>query len=216
MFPLPANIYFEIAAFLTGVIFWYKIKRPRLRLLVPFLFFIVVVEFLGRHISKDLHQSNAWLYNISIPVEYLFYAFLFSNFYKRKFSKSLVKLFLVVFPIWVLINLFFVQGFFEFNTNFLKVGSFCMILLCFLVFVELLMGEELINPFTQPLFWIACGLFLFNAGEFTYNTFSDLMMRKWQYGKNLFEQINNNLIFVLYTCIIIAIISSLWAPKEKT
>ncbi len=215
MFPLPANIYFEIAAFLTSVIFWNKIKNTRLRWLLPFLLFIVVVEILGRYIRKELHAPNVWLYNISVPLEYLFYSFLFSTFYKKNFSVALVKLFLVVFPVWVLVNIIFVQGFYNFNTHFLKVGSFCMLLFCLLVFVELLMGEELVNPFTEPIFWIACGLFLFNAGEFTYNIFSDIKMENWTTGEKLFLQINNNLIFVLYTCIIIAIISSLWAPKEK-
>lgn len=215
MFPLPANIYFEIAAFLTSAIFWSKLKKIGLRWLMPFLFFIVSIEFLGRYIYRVLHLPNVWLYNISIPIEYLFYAFLFSTFYKRKLSLSIVKLFLIVFPIWSLLNILFVQGFYNFNTNFLKVGSFCMMLLCLLVFVELLMGEELINPFRQPIFWIASGLFLFNAGEFTYNIFSDIMMRNWKYGQRLFQQINNNLIFVLYTCIIIAIISALWGHREK-
>ena len=216
MFPLPANIYFEIAALLTSVIFWSKIKNSRLRWLLPFLLFIVMVELIGRYIRKELHTPNAWLYNISVPVEYLFYAFLFAPFYKRKFSSIAVRLFLILFPIWCLANILFVQGFYNFNTNFLKAGSFFMILFCFLFFVELLMSEELINPFRQPVFWIACGLFLFNAGEFTYNTFFDLMILKWESTEKLFQQINNNLIFVLYSSIIIAIISSTWAPKEKT
>ena len=112
----------------------------------------------------------------------------------------------------------FIHGFYEFNYNFLKIGSISIVFFCFLFFMELLMNEELVNPFTQPIFWIACGLFLFNAGEFTYNTFSDMdiLAEKWQYAKKLFEQINNNLIFVLYASIIIAIISTVWIPKEKT
>jgi hypothetical protein len=216
MFPLPANIYFEIAALLTSIIFWKKLKTPRLRWLLPFLLFIVVIELLGRHIRIDLHAPNAWLYNISVPIEYIFYAFLFAPYYKNKFSKITVKLFLFIFPVWGLINILFVQGFYNFNTNFLKTGSFFMILFCLLVFIELLMSEELINPFRQPVFWIACGLFLFNAGEFTYNSFFDIMIVKWKSTEKLFLQINNNLIFVLYSSIIIAIISSIWVTKEKT
>ena len=215
MFPLPANIYTEIGAFLTSVICWNHIKSSRLRWLVPFLFLIVFVELSGRYIRKELHESNAWLYNISIPFEYMFYVFLFVPFYNKKIGKLAARFFLIAFPIWVVINIFFVQGFYNFNTNFLKIGSFCMIFFCFLVFLELLLSEEMINPFKQPIFWIASGLFIFNAGEFSYNTFADTMMKKWSYGKSLFGQINNNLIFVLYISIIIGITSSIWGQKEK-
>ena len=216
MFPLPANIYAEIAAFLTSVIFWGNIKSSKLRWLCPFLFFILAVELCGRFFYKELHVSNAWLYNFSVPVEYLFYTFLFYSFYKRKFNKTLAVVFLTVFPVWVLVSLVFINGVYLFNDNFLMTGSISMVLFCFLFFIELLMNEELVNPFRQPIFWIACGLFLFNAGEFTYNTFLDILIGKWVYGKKLFEQINNNLIFVLYTSIIIAIIIPTWIPKEKT
>lgn len=215
MFPLPANIYFEIAAFVTSAIFWRNIKSTGLRWLMPFLFLIVLVEISGRYIRKVHHLPNAWLYNISVPIEYLFYTFLFYTFYQKKNNRRAAKIFLIVFPLWVLTNIFLVQGFYFFNTNFLKIGSFFMLLFCFLAFMEILMSEEMINPFRQPVFWIACGLFLFNAGEFTYNTFFDIMILKWQIKESLFLQINNNLIFVLYTSIIIAIISSLWATKEK-
>ncbi len=216
MFPLPANIYAEIAAFLTSVIFWPQLRLTKLRWLPLFLFFIVGVELTGRHIYKSMHQPNAWIYNISVPVEYLYYSYLFYTFYSRKIYRYAACLFIAGFTVWVIISIFFISGIYTFNDNFLKAGSISMVLFCLLYFIELLMADEMINPFTQPMFWIACGLFLFNAGEFAYDTFSHILMKKWMYGKKLFAQINNNLIFVLYSSIIIAIISAAWIPKEKT
>lgn len=164
----------------------------------------------------ELGQINAWLYNLSIPIEYLFYAFLFYSFYNKQVNKKLALGFIILFALWVPVSLFIVNGFFLFNNNFLKTGSISIVLLCLLYFFEILMAENMVNPFHLPMFWLACGLFLFNAGEFTYNTFSDWLLDEWAPGKKLFGQINNNLIFVLYTSIIIAIITPLWAHRDKT
>lgn len=215
MFPLSTHNYIELAALITSVIFWYKIKNTYLRWFLPFLLFINIIELSGRYIRKVMHAPNAWLYNISVPIEYVFYAFFFYTFFKRKFNKMVAKIFLIVFPVWVIINISLVEGFYSFNTHLLIVGSFFMLLLCLLFFIELLRKEDMYNPVTQPAFWIVCGLFLFSAGEFAYDTFSHILMVKWEYGEKLFHQINNNLIFVLYSCIIIAIISSLWKHEEQ-
>ncbi|HMO63371.1 MAG TPA: hypothetical protein PKC39_13845 [Ferruginibacter sp.] len=216
MFPLPANIYAEIAAFAASVIFWSNIKTSVLRWLCPFLLFIVMVELTGRYIYKELHVSNAWLYNISVPAEYLFYTMLFYFHYSLKYNRILAKGFLLIFPVWVVVSILFINGFYTFNFNFLKTGSICISFFCLLYFYEVLTSEAMLNPFKQPMFWIACGLFLFNAGEFAYNSFADILMKKWSYGKKLFSEINNNLIFVLYSAIIIAIVLPSWAHREQT
>jgi hypothetical protein len=208
MFPLAPSMYIEIAAFITSLVFWKKIKASRLRWLTLFLSLIVLVEFVGRYIRTVLHQPNSWLYNISVPIEYLFYAFLFQSFYKKKVFKEVVRIFLFCFPIWCVFNILSVQGFFNFNTNFLKLGSFCMIVLSFFIFIEMLTTEDMVNPFLQPLFWIASGVFLFNAGEFTYDMFMDFMVKEWRINEMLFIQINSHLIFVLYSSICISTIST--------
>jgi hypothetical protein len=216
VFPLPAYLFTEIAALLASVIFWRNLKTSVLRWLPYFLFFIVAIEFTGRYIYKELHSSNAWLYNLSIPIEYLFYAFIFLKFYQKKNNKLIAKTFLTLFPLWVLFSIIFAKGLFEFNISFLKIGSIFTSLFSLLYFYEVLSNDELINPFKLRMFWITCGLFLFNAGEFAYNTFADTLMKEWKYGKKLFAEINNNLIFVLYSAIIIAIVIPPWAHREKT
>jgi hypothetical protein len=214
MFPLSLNNYIEIVAFLTSVIFWFKLKKTGLRWFMPYLLFVVVVELTGRYYSRELHKSNAWLYNVSIPLEYLFYTYLFFvHYYNRKFKKIATGFFLI-FPLFTGINFLFIQQTVRFNTNFLKVGSFFMIIFCCLYFIDLLRIEKIVNPLKLPMFWISSGLLLFNAGEFVYNTFFELFFKNWDNGLKLFREINNNLIYILYCCIIIGIISLLWNQEE--
>jgi hypothetical protein len=207
MFPLSIQIYFEITALLTGILFWYKLKKTRLYWLLPFMIFIVGVELYGRYLRKELHQSNAWMYNISVPIEYLFYGFLFYLHYSRKLFLQIVIFFLIFFLIFVVGNILFIQGFGKFNTNILKVGSFCIIILCCMYFAELLSKDAQVNLIKEPMFWLTTGVLLFNTGEFFYALFADYLTKSHlDRARKIFSSINNKLIWVLYTCIAISII----------
>ena len=74
---LPLFYYFEILAFITSAVFLFKANNRSLRWFPFFLFFIVAVEFTAMYIRQVLHQPNVWLYNFSIPVEYLFFGLIF-------------------------------------------------------------------------------------------------------------------------------------------
>lgn len=216
MFPLPIHIYFEIAALLASIIFWYKLKNTRLKWLLPFMIFMVSIELSGRYIRIELRQPNAWLYNLSVPIEYLFYALLFYLHYGRKVFKQTAIGFLIGFSIFALCNILFIQGIERFNTNILKAGSFCMIILSCLYFVELLSREDHFNLISEPMFWIATGVFLFNTGEFFYTLFSDYLIKNdLDKTRKIFSSINNKLIWVLYTCIVISIICTKQKKFQK-
>jgi hypothetical protein len=211
MFPLSPHNYFEIATLLVSIIFWPKLKETNFRWLLPFMIFIVAVEMYGRYLRNDLRQPNAWLYNYSIPVEYLFYATLFYLYHKKKSFKRISLGFMILFIVFVGIN-FLIQGHQKMNTNMLKVGSFCMIVLCCLVFMELLSSDKTVNYLKEPIFWIATGVLIFNTGEFLYTLFTDYLIRNHlDRTRKIFSSINNKLIWILYTCIIISI---LCIPKK--
>jgi len=205
MLPFPVHIYFEIVALLTSLVFWNKIKCSKLKYFVFFLMFVVCVELTGRYIRKVLHQPNVWLYNLSIPIEYLFYSFIFYLHYKTNSFRVLAAWFLVLFTLFVGINLIFVSGLISFNTQAVTVGSFFMILFSLLFFYDLYLKFDSGIVLMEPMFWIASGILIFNAGEFTYNLFSPyLVNRGFDNAARLFTTINNKLIWVLYSLLTIA------------
>jgi hypothetical protein len=207
MFPLPIHIYFEIASLIAGMIFWYKLRYSKLCWLLPYLVFIIAIEFTGRYIRTELRQPNSWLYNMSVPIEYLFYGFLFCLHYTTRIFFRISSYFLMIFTAFAISNILFIQGFQRFNTNILKVGSFSIIILSCLYFTEVLSNEIKGNLLKQPMFWLTTGLLLFNTGEFFYTLFSDYLIKNHlDETRRVFASINNKLIWVLYTCISIAII----------
>lgn len=216
MFPLPINIYFEIAAFITSVIYWRHLKNSRLRWLMPFLLFIVCIELSARYITRELHMTNnGWLYNIAVPIEYLFYAYCFSLHLTMPKYRRFAIAFLYFLPFFGIFNMAFIQGPIVFNNNILKVGSICMIILCCLYFLNLLKIEKIVNPVSMPFFWITSGLLIFNIGEFVYISLSSILFADWTTFRSLVKLINNNLIYVLYGSIIIGLILAKWDPEEK-
>ena len=173
-----------------------------------------MVELYGKYLRSE-HKANGWLYNISVPIEYLFFAFIFQVYFKTSLFKSISKWFLILFTLFVLINIFFIQGVQHFNTNILKAGSFSMILLSCFYFAELLNWESQTSLLKEPMFWIATGVFLFNTGEFFYTLFSDYLIKNHlDRARHIFSSINNKLIWVLYTCLSISFICTEKKPLK--
>ena len=207
MFPLTLDIYFEIGAFIISLLCYQSIRDKPLKWFIPFLFFIILVELTGRHIKKDLHLTNSWLYNISIPLEFSFYIFLFYKNYLNQLFRKTAMLLLIAFPLFCFVNIIFLQGFYDFNTNILLAGNCIAIILCCQFFVDLFQREEAINLLLEPMFWISTGLLFFNIGELSYSMFYQyLLQHRHDATGKLFILIHKNLIYFLYSFISIGIL----------
>jgi hypothetical protein len=207
MFPLTLDIYFEIGAFIISLLCFRSLRDKPLKWFIPFLFFIIMVELTGRHIRKDLHLPNSWLYNISIPLEYCFYTFLFYKSYTNRLFRQTAVSLLILFPAFCIVNILFLQGFYSFNTNILLVGNCITIILCCQFFVDLFQREVEINLLVEPMFWISTGLLFFNIGELSYSMFYQyLLQHRHDATGKLFILIHKNLIYFLYSFISIGIL----------
>lgn len=180
---------------------------------MPFLLFMLIVEIIGNYLDHVLDVSNAIVYHYSIPVEYMFYAFLFSLHYRSQKFKKAAYAFILLLPVFAIINYFIIQQGEQFSTHVLTVGSFFMIVFSCLYFVELLGLDQIVHPLRVPFFWIVTGVFLFNAGEFVYDVFFSQLFVDWAEGLKLFKTINHSLLYVLYSCISIGIILTYGSKK---
>ena len=207
MFPIPVNIYFIIFSFLVSLFCYPSIKHRALAWFIPFLLLMISVELTGRYIRTGLHLANSWLYNIFIPVEYLFYTYLFYRYFEDKVFKKIAKTIMVLIPVAAVINIVFIQGFYSFNTNTLLAGNCIMICFCLLFFTDLFKREEEMVLLTSPMFWITTGVLLFNLGELSYNLFFDYILKNRHDPKAMvFTAINGKLVYVLYTMISIGLL----------
>jgi hypothetical protein len=216
MYPFPIHIYFEIAAFLASLIFWNKLKDTKLRWFAGYLFLIIVVEVLGWYLPGYLHKKNGWLFNVSVPIEYLFFSFIFLIHFLKVINRKIVLAFVTVF-----IPYFFYYSFFKgintFNANYLLYGSLAMIIFSILYFIEQYNKVSAANIWTEPMFWVVTGVFLFNAGEFSYNFLSKFIIKnKLDTTIVLFKSINNKLIILFYLLITVGFVCQKITKQFKT
>lgn len=193
----PFHIYFEIIAVLTCILFWKSVKNTKLHWFLPYLIFIVFVEVMGWYLPQ-IGMRQSWLFNISVPIEYLFFSFIFFAHYERKLNRKFALGFIIAFLIYVILYSL-TKGIYKFNTYYLLIGSLVMIILCVLYFYEQYIKINTENIWSDPMFWIATGVFLFNAGEFSYNFLSKFIVKnRLDPTIHLFRLINNKLIIVFY------------------
>lgn len=207
MFPLPLHIYFGLAAAAVSILSWRSLSATRLRWFIPFLLFIVVVELSARYLTYELKQPNAWLFCLSVPFEYIFYAFMFWNFYQTAIFKKIAVVFMAAVFIYSIYSLVFITKLAFFDMNILVGGNLAMFVLSILYFVELYNYNDPQPLLKTPAFWIVTGIFLFNTGEFCYNLLSMLVIDDgFDKTLKIFKSINNSLILVLYSFFIIGFV----------
>lgn len=217
MLPIPFYLIIEIFALITSVIAYPKMKGYRLHWFSYFLFFIVTVELVGRYFSRVLHLSNVWLYNITVPIEYLFYCFIFSRYLTSKISRKIIPISVVSFLIATLLSYVQYGNNAIFHSETLFLGNFIVVLLSCMYFYELFLKLEHINLLQEPIFWIVSGLLLFNSGEILYSIVVPLLKSNGLVDKDskIFLEINNQMIVVLYLSYSIAFLCTLSTFKYK-
>ena len=203
MLPLPFFIYVELAAFIISLLTYNSLKGTAFRPFPFFLLFIVTVELTGTYIAKVLHRQNAWLLNISTTLEFIFYAYIFSRTLRNPAYKKMTLGFIAFFPVLVILNMAFIQGFTEFHSYTNALGSVLMIIFCSLFFYELLLNPLEGELHKVPMFWVSTGILFFYLGDLSFNLLYNLEKSEAM-GRVLFKSINNNLILILYSCFIIA------------
>ncbi len=207
MFPLPAIFWFEIGAFLISLLCYQQIRNGTLKWFIPYLFFIVCVELTALYMKNVLKMHNVKLYNLSVPIEYSFYAYLFYRYLEGPMIKRTALISLIFIPCFSYFNLLFVEGFTNFSTTNLLVSSGIVVILCCAYFVDLFRGEEEIALLREPMFWITTGVLFFNLGGLSPNLFWQYLLRNTskEYS-DLIQLINDSLIYVLYTFISIGLL----------
>lgn len=205
MFPLLLINYIECSALLVSILAYPRLLGSSLRWFPLFLLFIVLVDFTGRYIQVVLRAENAWLFNISSTLEFVFYAFIFETAFLDKGYKQIVQWFINFYPVLVLFNLVFIQGFTHFHSYTMMMGSVFMIAFSCLFFYELWMNPREGDLARDPMFWIGTGILFFNLGGLIYSLLLNFPY-KYVYNtcSNLFQTIINILNLVLYSCFIIA------------
>jgi len=201
MFHPSIDDCFALCAFIISVLNFHHLKRTGLQLFPLFLFFILVVK----GVKLILPHETLWLYNISTTVAFIFYAYILSLILQDTAFRTMALRFAFVYPVLVLFNLFFIQGFTRLHSYTMILGALFMIIFCGLFFYELLLDPREDQLLKDPGFWVSTGILFYYLGDLSYDILFNLLQKyATNTGWKLFINIDNNLTLILYTCFIIA------------
>lgn len=202
---LSLHDYLGLIALLVSLACYKSLKHSPLIGFIPVLAFTLVVEWgalFGLYIIND---SNHWIYNILTTVEFAFYFYLFSKLLADQTLKKAAHFSVFLFPVVVVGNCIWFQGFNQFHTNTYILGSLLIIFFSCFYFYQLLQTPKELKLFAIPFFWISIGLFFFYAGQFVLMAiFPHLAYKKDGTFDKIFHAVVDNLNIFLYCCFIIA------------
>lgn len=197
--------YTVLLCFLTSIFCFRKLKQSVLVWFIPLLGIVLVVEWGSVFRNFQINGSNHWIFNILTTIEFVFYFCLFYHAPNQLKAKTAAFFTAVFFPVVVIANCIFFQGFNQFHTNTYVLGSLLIVLFACLYFRQLLQTPAEINLFRIPFFWIATGLLFFYAGQVVVMAiFPHLAYAKDETFTEIFFTVVHNLNVLLYCCFIVA------------
>jgi hypothetical protein len=168
--PFIACLYLAavLAAFLSSLI-TFRLDLPfHLKLFSYLLWLTFPVEVLSAYLIYFAHKSNVWLYNIFTLPEFWLYGYYYLLMIHQPRLRIILKIFLVIFPIFWGITVFLVFGFNVWNSYVIILGSFFSVVFSLMYYYRLIIDPEIYPLRNLPEFWIASGMLIFYLGALPY------------------------------------------------
>lgn len=167
--------YAEIIACLTGFIYWKKIRDTYWRWFPVYLLAIVIAEGTAKYVDEVLNnrQLNVLIYQFfGIPVQFLFFFWLFYRFFKdnnyTRESKWPLLGVIIYLSAWF-VELFFLRGtklwFFSFSYT---VGNVILSVFVLAFFARFINSDKILGYRSDMMFWTCLGVLLYYFGALPY------------------------------------------------
>jgi hypothetical protein len=159
--------------YLSAILFAFLSSLRSFRLGFPFhlrLFSMLLGLTFLVELAADLTErightrNNYWLYNGFAPVEFWIYGYYFYQLIRVRLARSVIFYFLVLFPVFWAVTVFFVFTFNTWNSYVIIAGSFFTVLFVVMYYYQILMTREIQSLRNLPEFWIATGMLIFYLG----------------------------------------------------
>jgi len=125
-------------------------------------------------ISEFSSKHYFWVYHIYFPIEFTFFALIFSAWIKKRLYSRAVKYCIPLIWVFALYNSLFIQKLDELNSYTLTLGLIIYTAMTLYVLYQV-MTEDLGQILKNHIFWVSTGLLIFSAGDLAYFAFNPLV-----------------------------------------
>jgi hypothetical protein len=131
------------------------------KVLAFFILFYALLDTIGSVMAAFYKMNNLFYYNIVYDIQFFVLSYFLYHQLHSSLIKKLILGFFLVYPLFVLINTIWLQGFFTWQTySFIPGGSF-IILLSVAYLWQLYISDETQSIFRDPVFWFCLAWILY-------------------------------------------------------
>lgn len=128
-------------------------------LMMPYIFLTEICAAFFRNLINEVNIMIQ--YNLVMVIEFLVYAYFFKKIVVSESVKKIISIFMVVFPIFWCISVFFIFKITQWNSYVFLLGGTFTIIWALIYFYQLLTSFESTSIKSCGEFWIALGVIIF-------------------------------------------------------
>ncbi len=187
-----------------------------LKFFLGFLVSMLFFELLAHFVGPFRRARNTWVYNLLTLAEFNFLLLFLKEILLFRFSKKIVKYFIIIFNIIYFLSSFYYtyKGVYLITYNSLASvsGGFIVTVAVFLFFKDFINSDRVMNLRRSLPFWISVGLLLYYLdaipGTLMMNAFSKLEKKDIIFIKNIAP-------FLALVMYCVFIFGALWSQKKE-
>lgn len=203
---LSIDLILLVFTILTGLFVMIRHKPPiYLRILTIALATNFVVDTIGTILVLRGKQTNG-IYNIYNLVTFEFYLVVLYHILKSSRVKKVLFNVLVGFPVLWVINLFFIQGFEEFQSITYSLGCLLVVSFSIYYFLELFQRPTSVRLVLEPAFWVTSSLLFYYCCIFPIAGFLNLVGNLSDRMVNIYQAVIVVINVFMYSLFLIAFV----------
>lgn len=161
----------------AGIVYFRRLDY-QMKLLAILMAFSGVSETLSFFLSEFSGTLYFSVYHIFLPIEYTFFAIIFSAWIKNRFYSKLVIYSIPFIWAFAIFNSLFIQNLNELNSYPITLALIIYTMITLYVLYRV-MSEDLGQILKNHIFWVSTGLLIFSAGDLAYFAFNPLVKKHY-------------------------------------
>ena len=205
----------ELAACITGFVYWKKIKNIYWRWFPVYLGIIVLTELSAEYFLNVKHnlRINISIYEFfGVPLEFLFFFWLFYRYFgETKKNQWPLYLGLIYFGCWFFDVVYLSKQKLYFESISYIVGNILLLIILLMFFIKFSKGDEILKYKSSMIFWVSLGLMIFYIGTLPFYGFRTILYRQDRDFFYVYWYIQFGLNYLMY---ILFVLSFVWGKPK--
>lgn len=206
---------FELLAAITAMLHWKKIKHSYWKWFAIYLVIIVATEIFAEYVGyylKNRELNAAINIYFSIPLQFLFFFWLFYKCFEYSNKKKWPVTGMVIYLLSILVDqLFFKEQKLWFFSFSYVTGNIILLLLTLSFFLDFIRSDQVLNYRNSRMFWISIGLLGFYLGSLPLYGVWNTLAKNYHAVFNTYWMVVTNLNYLMYLSFAISFI---WGKQK--